>query len=241
MAKSTNFQKLKKDSEINFKKATFYTKKASNELKSKVDSLKIPEKFPKLLNSFKDLRKNLNLTKLDDLKSNKIEEWNYKFEEKVKSSFNSMKQLMKKSKEVPKQTVDLSKGFGREVKTYFSESYTQGVAHVKNYLKANEKYFSHKRKEFENSFRKKKNNIFIIVAGFVFVYAVGANIPNAIVKYKLAQENSRYAEELDSERRSKVSGEVNEKKEIKEIEIKEPGSNGAVLSNADSGKPESKA
>lgn len=206
--KGTNFDKLKRDTRIQIKRASFYTQKFGNELKAKVPNPKFNEKIPGLIKYLKDTKRNLDLDKLDNLKNKKIDEWNSKFEEKLKGSFYVLKNLFKKSKEIPKATTKYSKTFVQETKSYAKESYIEGVAHMKNYFKSNQKYFEHRRKEYLDAYRKKRNNILMIGGGALFIYSVGSNIPHAIVSYKLAQnhlENSREGKVEDGQSLKELS------------------------------------
>jgi len=229
--KNTNLDKLKRDTQIQIKKASFYTKKFGDEVKTKVSYTKIQEKVPGLIKYLKDARKKLDLDKLDDLKNKKVDEWSYKAEEKIKGSVYGLKNLFKKSKEIPKVTKKYSRTFAQEAKSYISESYTEGVAHMKNYFKSNQKYFEHKRKEYFDAYRKKRNNILMIGGGALFIYSVGSNIPQAIVSYKLAQshlESYREQKDRDGIGLKESSGKESEGKDMKGVDLNVKGS---VLTN----------
>ena len=186
--KNLNTQKLKRDSEVKLKKFQFYFKDQVKDLKQKTEKLGLKQKLDNTKNFWIQKKKEFSLRKLDDLKTKKIDEWNYKFEEKVKEGIKEFKKLVYKSKEAPKVVKNQSKNLGMEVKEFFIENYYMTKNHLKQYFKDNEKFFKYKLDAYRNAYRKKKNNFFIIGGLAIFVYAAGANLPYAIARYKLSQE-----------------------------------------------------
>ena len=188
LIQNLNTQKLKKDSEINLKRFEFCFKDRVKDLKQKTEKLGLKQKLESTKKLLIQKRKEWNLRKLDDLKTKKIDEWNYKFEEKVKEGFKAMKKMIYKSKDAPKVVKDQGKNVGMEVKDFFKENYLMTKNHLKQYFKDNEKFFKYKIEAYRSRYRKKKMNMLIIGGLAIFVYAAGANLPYAIAKYKLSQE-----------------------------------------------------
>jgi hypothetical protein len=171
------------------KKFEFYFKDNLKDLKTRTAKLGLESKLENTKNFLKQKTKNFSLRRLDERKTKKIDEWNYKFEKKIREGFTGLKSLMSKSKDAPNVIKNQTKDLKNDVKSFFKDNYYEAKNHVKNYFKDNQKFFEYKLNIYRNSYRKKKNNILIIGGLAIFTYAAGANLPYAIVKYKLAQES----------------------------------------------------
>ncbi|OMJ90406.1 hypothetical protein SteCoe_7211 [Stentor coeruleus] len=209
--KNTKLDTFQKTTQTEAKKFIFTAKEYQNKLKKDLeknwDTKKLYENFPSAKVTWEKISKNLNFKQLEENYSKKRDKITENIESKAKKATESLKKMGKESTNVPKVVKSGMTDFLKDTKSFFEESFTMSKNHISNYMKGNDKYFKYKFGQASGFFDKSKRKLLLIGAGIVFIYAVGANIPHAIVVYKLSNEAIKRAE--------KVRDEVYNEKQIK--------------------------
>lgn len=192
-AKSVNLQKLKKDAEIEYKKTVFNAKETQKYFTEKLSRSGLLKKIP----SYKGMFKKLNLENLDKKYTQKVEKTSEKFSQKLTDSVEGLKKAGQGLKKSPFFLISTLSQFGKDSKWYVSTSFTEGREHIKEYLKANRKYFTYRKSQFKSFFTRSSRKIYIFGGAIVFLYALGSNIPSAIMNYKLLKDMEAKKDQIE--------------------------------------------
>ena len=211
-----NFQKLKRDFEVNKDRTKYYFK----DFKKKAYSSGY---YSKLKDLYGSVNSNLNKEQL----KKKAESWENNYINKRDSYVNNLSQKFNeiKFKDKPKEGISklsrasssmlgMTKNFLSDTRSFVSNSYNTSRQHVGNYLKSNRQYFNNWKDSAARFGKKSGRRFFLLTTTLVFISTLGANIPNAVANYKLRKD--------EIERQRAVQEEISTAKEAKkEVAIKE--------------------
>lgn len=201
--KNTKLDTLQKTTQIEAKKLIFtakeYQQKVKKDLGKNWDTKKLYDNFPSAKVTWEKISKNFNLKQLEENYSKKRDKITEGLENKAKKAAENLKEMGKESTKVPKVVKTGMTDFLKDTKSFFEETFSTSKDHISNYIKNNDKYFKYKFGQASGFFDKSKRRLLLIGAGIVFIYAVGANIPHAIVVYKLSNDAIKRAEKAREE------------------------------------------
>ena len=189
-AKNINIGKIQKDTEIQAKKMLYYTKQAQKDLKNTITNNEYFKNISLSKENLDSIKDKLKIKKLDELYTNKIDKTNENINSKLSNIMKALKLKASNSKNIPGYMGSTLYKFGKETNDFFKENYSYSKWHITNYISANKKYFKYRKNQYTGFFRKQKIKFLIMGFGVIFIYAVGSNIPNAIVNYRIAQEQT---------------------------------------------------
>lgn len=186
--KNINVDKVKRDAQIQKKRLLYNLSQAKKEIKDTWSTSKLYKNFPSYKIYAQSIKDSIKARKIDELYSAKRDKMTENLDQRISTTMKKLKTLGEKSKKLPYNISSSLLTFGKDTKDYISESYYDAAKHIKKYFKDNEKYFLYRKNMINENFKRNRRKWLYIGAGAVFIYAVGSNIPDAIVKYKLAKE-----------------------------------------------------
>ena len=187
-ARNINLQKIKRDAEIGIKRTAFNAKEMKNEIKNGWDKTNFTKNLPGYKNYYNSLKKNMKLDTLDKIYTQKVDKVSQKASENLSGALKSLKKAGGGLKSLPKLFGSTLFQFGRETKEFFSDGYTMSKSHINNYFRKNKKYFDQRKASAFGYFTKSKRRIYMFAGSAIFLYGLGSNLPDAILRYRLAKE-----------------------------------------------------
>ncbi|CAG9325973.1 unnamed protein product [Blepharisma stoltei] len=194
---NVNTQKLKRDAEVFKKRFQYKMNQNKQELKKTWNIDQFYKNYGQYIPN-KSSYSRLN----ESLKG--FEVWYTKKRDKVVNSFdNSTKNTAKSAKNfginfiktAPIVIAKASKTFFYDTKDYVKSSYSEGRAHIKDYFRKNQKYFSAMREKYFGFFKRSKRSVLLLFGATVFLYALGSNIPGAYASYQIKKKQIELQQE----------------------------------------------